>query len=693
MTEASVSSTAASAWRSMAPAVGLGLFLGGAAIVAGLGEGADLSLILSVVPLALLWAVSPMVAHLLGSRPARNGRRLHAEDRKQSLRYALLHWNFFDRFVTDATHGLAPDNYQEDPTPVVAMRTSPTNIGLQLLATTSAYDLGFITVEQMIRRIERVFRALERLRRYRGHFYNWYALDDLSVLEPAYVSTVDSGNLAGHLIALRQACLTIPDDPVTGEPIGRAVDAASALDPAPEWAQWSRRRLEAHAAWLERVGAPIAPDGEASAAAAPTLRQLADRSTEASEQLAQLEALASRAWRYAMEMDFRFLFDEEKELFSIGYQLGNHTLDPASYDLLASEARLASFVAIAKGDVPAEHWFSLGRTLTRAGGQAAMVSWSGSMFEYLMPTLVMQSLPFTLLDHAIQGAVRRQMTYGAERSVPWGASESAYNFRDRHHTYQYRAFGVPDLALKRGMGRDLVVAPYASALAAMVEPRRSLANLAILDEEGALGPYGFRDAIDYTRPPPGGGGAVVGTYMAHHIGMTLVALTNVLEGSIWQRRFHADPLVRSAELLLHERLPRRLVFHRPHVVRPDESLPKPELERPAVREFHTPETPQPHVALLGRWPYTVMVSHCGAGYSRFRELAVTRWRADGTTDHTGQFCYLRDIASGRVWSSAHQPTCAPADAYQALLAADRVTFHRVDGEVETRTEIAAVPED
>ncbi|MEX0912242.1 MAG: glucoamylase family protein, partial [Gemmatimonadota bacterium] len=693
LTESAVSSRLASTWRTIGPAVGLGVFLGGAAIVAGRGEGNDLQLLLSILPLILLWAASPFVAHVLGAPPSRDERRLQPEGTRQSMRYALLHWNFFERFVTEDTHGLAPDNFQEDPLPVVAMRTSPTNIGLQLLATTSAYDLGFITVAEMTRRIELAFRALERMRRYRGHFYNWYDLEDLSVLEPAYVSTVDSGNFAGHLLALRQACLTIPDDPVTDRRFERAMDAARTLESDAEWVTWSERRLEDHRAWLERVGAPVRTDGGVAAESTPTLRELARGSTEASELVKRLDALARRAERYTMEMDFRFLFDEEKDLFSIGYQQGNHSLDPATYDLLASEARLASFLAIAKNDVPAEHWFNLGRTLTRAAGQTVMVSWSGSMFEYLMPILVMRSLPSTLLDHAMRGALRRQMTYGAERSVPWGASESAYNFRDRHFTYQYRAFGVPDLALKRGMGRDLVVAPYASALAAMIEPRRALANLARLEDEGALGSYGFRDAIDYTRPLPGESAAVVGAYMAHHIGMTLVALTNVLEGSIWQGRFHADPLVRSAELLLHERIPRRLVFQRPHAVRSDQSLPKPELERPAVREFHTADTPQPHIALLGRLPYTVMVSHCGSGYSRYRELAVTRWRADGTLDNTGQFCYLRDTSSGRVWSAAHQPVCRRADAYHALLATDRVTFHRVDGDLETRTEIAAVPED
>jgi cyclic beta-1,2-glucan synthetase len=690
-TEASFKSSIVTSWRMMWPATVLAGALGVLSLTVRWPLAIDTGIALAVLLPTVLWIVSPFVAHLLGARPTRDEGDLTRHGSEQALRYALLHWNFFDRFVTADTHGLAPDNFQEYPAPVVAMRTSPTNIGLQLLATTSAYDLGFITLESMIRRTERVFRALERMRRFRGHFYNWYDLDDLSVLEPAYVSTVDSGNLAGHLIALRQACLAIPDDPVTDDRLARVTRAAGVLKPAAEWDAWSRRRLEEHAAWLDRLGEP-AGSREASGAA-PTLRELASDSRVASDAVAQLEALAERAYRYALEMDFRFLLDEDRQLFSIGYRQASHSLDPASYDLLASEARLASFVAIAKRDVPAEHWFSLGRTLTRTAGQTAMVSWSGSMFEYLMPTLVMQSLPYTVLDQAERGAVQRHVTYGAERGVPWGASESAYNLRDRHLTYQYRAFGVPDLALKRGMGRDLVIAPYASALAAMVHPRRALANLARLEAEGALGSYGFRDAVDYTRPDPGAPVAVVGTYMAHHVGMTLVALANVLQGSIWQRRFHTDPLVRSVELLLHERLPRRLVFQKPHVVRADESLPNPELERPAVRELHAVDTPQPHVALLGRWPYTVMVSHCGAGYSRYQDLAVTRWRADGTMDDTGQFCYVKDLATSRVWSSAHQPVGAAADAFHASLATDRVTFRRVDGKLETRTEIAIVPED
>ena len=699
---------------------------------------------LAVLPLSVLWLFSPTAAHSLG----RSGRvpetALSAAGRSRALRYALLHWRYFDRFVNESTHWLAPDNYQEDPAPLVAMRTSPTNIGLQLLATTSAYDLGFVSAPEMIDRLEQAFVSMDSMRRFRGHFYNWYDLHDLRVLEPAYVSTVDSGNLAGHLVALRQACLAIPDEPLFDGRIQRVLGLALTMalerlgdrqvhgaadlvkqarsvlngpisgrdletietrvrravlllrqaghdagSQTTEWLEWSQRRIEA--ALLEGLDEPSAFRG--SGQDSPTLRGRAATSTAASELVARLESLAHQAYLFALEMDFRLLFDDNRKLFSIGYNENGHALDGSYYDLLASEARLTSFLAVAKNDVPVGHWFSLGRSLTHSSGETALVSWSGSMFEYLMPTLVMRWFDSTLLSQTYRGTVRRQIAYGQASGVPWGMSESAYNLRDRHLTYQYRAFGVPDLALKRGLGRDLVVAPYASELAAMLEPQRALENLNRLERQGALGRFGFYDAVDYTRPDPGKPFAIVRTYMAHHVGMGLVALTNALRGRIWQHRFHTDPLVRAAELLLYEMIPRRLVLQVPQKSRAGEALPDPEVESPFVRQVQTPDTPDPRVALLGRLPYTIMVTGGGGGYSRYENLAVTRWRPDGTTDDTGQFCYVKDLYNGHTWSSAHQPTCTPADEYRAQLATDRVTFRRVDGELETYTEITVVPED
>ncbi|HET6578770.1 MAG TPA: glucoamylase family protein, partial [Gemmatimonadales bacterium] len=715
--ERAMSTSAVVAWRAMWPAVAIGVAT--VAAVVWRAGGLTWPLALAVLPLATLWIASPWVAYALTAPAVRPEHRLPAASRRRALRYALLHWRFFDRFVGQPTQWLAPDNLQETPEPVVAMRTSPTNIGLQLLATVSARDLGFITLGEMTRRLELALRSLERMRRFRGHFYNWYDLRDLSVLEPGYVSTVDSGNLAGHLIALRQACLALAEEPAP-EPRAwpvletalalveerlRALDTADAAGAplrAAQAALATARREPASAASLATIAQPLR-EAEAALAGTPaaewvtwSLRFIAERSAEpeaAGALAARLRAIAERAFDYAMEMDFRFLFDPERKLFAIGFQQSTHSLDGSYYDLLASESRLASFIAVAKNDVPAEHWFRLGRTLTHAGRAPVLLSWSGSMFEYLMPVLVMRSYPFTVLAQTYHAALARHVAYGTERGVPWGVSESAYNVRDRHHVYQYRPFGVPDLALKRGLGRDLVVAPYATALATMIDPARALANLQLLEEKDALGPCGFRDALDYTRPDPDRRYAVVATYMAHHLGMSLVALTNALTAQVWQRRFHDDPVVRSAELLLHERIPRRLVLRESQGTRRDEALVGVEVERPAVREIDAPDAPTPHVALLGQLPYTIMVSHAGGGYSRYQALAVTRWRSDGTRDDTGQFCYVKDLSNGRIWSAAYQPVCAPADWYRAQLATDRVTFHRADGAIETRTEIAVVPDD
>ncbi|MEO8449690.1 MAG: glucoamylase family protein, partial [Gemmatimonadota bacterium] len=751
-TERALAPEARETWRAMGPSVTLAVVLAILIVLPHVGRPGAWPWLVAILPIATLWLASPVIAHALTQPALEREHRLKGDQRPAALRYALPHWRYFDRFVTAETNWLVPDNFQEDPLPVVAMRTSPTNIGLQLLATVSAYDLGFITLDGMTTRLEAAFGSLEKMRRFRGHFLNWYDLHDLEVLHPSYVSTVDSGNLAGHLLALRQACLTIPDEPAVDSRVWHALevgleiaeeqlhalessrarlaprhrqavhDAARAVRAGRRLVTLARKgrhppSLRDIAKQLVTARSGLPSDGGAgltiardsilwvvdriaahqhewdAGTAVPTLRALATHAPASIDHVARLEAIAERAYEYVMGMDFTFLFDRDRKLFTVGYQEATHTRDNSFYDLLASETRLASFVAIAKKDVPVEHWFRLGRSLTHAASETALISWSGSMFEYLMPLLVMHSMPETLLDQTYHGVVERHMSYCAERGLPWGISESAYNLRDRAQTYQYRAFGVPDLALKRGLRRDLVVAPYASALAVMVQPENALENLDRLARLGALGAYGFHDAVDYTRPTPGHSFAIVYTYMAHHIGMTLVALTNALSGHAWQRRFHSDPLVQSAELLLHERIPRRLVLQPTQRVRPEPLPADLDLERPAVREIETPDTPRPRIALLGHLPYTIMVSNAGAGYSRYENLAITRWRADATTDHTGLFCYVKDLATNRVWSAAHQPVRAPADWYRALLATDRVVFHRRDGDIETHTEIAAVPAD
>ncbi len=613
-----------STWRSMAPAVVIGL------AIAALG--ATESSVYLVLPFAICWAVAPFLALRISTPTVSSKLALNDAQRATVLRYGERHWHYFDHFVSESTRWLVPDNFQDSPSPEVADRTSPTNIGLQLLSIVSAFDLGFLKRPDMIERLERALDTMASMRRFRGHFYNWYRLSDLGVLDPPYISTVDSGNLAGHLIAMGAACCEIVE------------------------------------------GAHDQP-GDA----------------------ARLEAIAERARAMALEMDFTLLFDETRGLFSIGFDERANRLDASAYDLMASEARLTSFLAIAKGDAPRDHWFRLGRSLTSHAGATALVSWSGSMFEYLMPVLVMPSTPNSLLDQTHRAAVTRQIAYGRAQHVPWGISESAYNVRDRHDTYQYRGFGVPDLALKRGLATELVVAPYATALALCIDPREALLNLTRLEREGALGDYGFHDAIDYTRPDPGANRSIVRALMAHHVGMSLVAMDNALhvvhgEG-IWQRRFIADPLCRAARLLLDERVPRRYIVRESQPDAPETPSANVPREQPVVREFDSAHTAEPRVGLLGDLPYCVLVTNAGSGYSRSNGIAVTRWRADATRDDTGQWIYVKDLGTRRAWSAAHQPTGVAPDSYRVTFATDRVVFRRRDGQIETRTDIIVVPRD
>jgi cyclic beta-1,2-glucan synthetase len=359
-------------------------------------------------------------------------------------------------------------------------------------------------------------------------------------------------------------------------------------------------------------------------------------------------------------MEYDFLFDEAQALLAIGYNVGEHRRDTSYYDLLASEARLACFVAIAQGQLPQESWFALGRLLTLSAGDATLLSWSGSMFEYLMPLLVMPTYDNTLLDRTYHTAVARQIAYGKERGVPWGVSESGYNGVDVQLNYQYRAFGVPGLGLKRALAEDLVVAPYASALALMVAPEAACQNLQRLAASGLAGPFGFFEAIDYTasRLPHGQASAVIRSFMAHHQGMTFLSLAYLLLDRPMQRRFASAPSFQATALLLQERIPKTTAFYaETHGEITEERASAGSLEAP-MRVLDSPNTPHPEVQLLSNGRYHVMVTNAGGGYSRWNDLAVTRWREDTTRDAWGSFCYLRDLESGAVWSNTYQPTLA-----------------------------------
>ncbi len=394
------------------------------------------------------------------------------------------------------------------------------------------------------------------------------------------------------------------------------------------------------------------------------------------------------------DMEYDFLYDKTRHLLSVGYNVDEKRRDSSYYDLLASEARLSSFVAIAQGQLPQESWFALGRLLTTVGGDPILLSWSGSMFEYLMPLLVMPTYENTLLDQTYKAAVKRQIEYGKQRSVPWGVSESCFNSVDVNFNYQYRAFGVPGLGLKRGLAEDLVIAPYASTLALMVEPEEACINLQQLASVGLVGKYGFYEAVDYTtsRLPRDQSGVIIKSFMAHHQGMSLLSLSYLILDRPMQKRFESDPLFEATMLLLQEKIPKTTLFHLRSSGLSDTHTNSEIAEMP-VRTFSNPDTSIPEVHLLSNGRYNVMITNAGGGYSRWHDIAVTRWSEDSTRDNRGSFCYIRDTASGEFWSTAYHPTMKRSKNYEAIFSEGHAEFRRRDQNVDLHTEIVISPED
>ncbi|HEX8833668.1 MAG TPA: glucoamylase family protein, partial [Abditibacteriaceae bacterium] len=413
------------------------------------------------------------------------------------------------------------------------------------------------------------------------------------------------------------------------------------------------------------------------------------------EMLATADSVCDCCDTFADEMNLRFLFDERRKLFTIGFNVNDRRLDASYYDLLASECRLASFASIARGEVPAEHWLKLRRLYSGGGKHPALMSWSGTMFEYLMPLLLTYAYENSLLDYACRAAVIRQQEYGRKRGIPWGISEAAYSALDAQKTYQYHAFGVPGLGLKRGLEDDLVVAPYASALALQVLPLPALENLRRLEAAGMRGGYGFYESIDYTRQrvPEGERGVVVRNFMVHHQGMSLLAFNNVLHDNIMQHRFHADPRVQAASPLLYESIPVSPPLLDSAARDRDASKLEPIEATPSTESFSTADTPTPRVNLLSNGTYAVMTTNAGGSYSRWRDFDVTRWRADTTRDGYGQFLYLRDIDDNTIWSNAFQPINSLDKNYNVTFAPDKTSYRRRDVEIETLTEVIVSPED
>jgi len=701
-------------------------------------------------PIVGLWLISPVIAWWISQPLLRAKAALTADQVIFLHKLSRKIWSFFERFVGPEDHWLPPDSYQEYPAPVIAHRTSPTNMGLALLANLAAYDFGYLACGQLLERTANAFESMQALERYKGHFYNWNDTLTLQPLSPFYISTVDSGNLAGHLLTLRQGLLAITDDRILNpeffdglaDTLGVLTDVAGtdsitgldafrrelklARDDSPETLTAARLCLDLLANlspkiiagptldpedqvtwWIQALTrqcleardelallCPASADASHQNSKIPSLRELAMQANlHAIERIAVIHELAVQAGRLA-DMDYDFLYDKARHLLTVGYNLTEHRRDSSYYDLLASEVRLCSFVLIAQNKLPQEHWFALGRLLTISGGTPILASWSGSMFEYLMPLLVMPTYENTLLDQAYRVAVERQIEYGTLRNVPWGISESGYNLLSAHLNYQYRAFGVPSLGLKRRLAEDLVIAPYAAALALMVAPDQACRNLQRMAADGIEGRYGLYEAVDYTpvRVPHGQSKAIVRSFMAHHQGMSFLSLAYLLLDRPMQKCFESDPAFQATNLLLQEQVPKatRFYAHTPELA--DLHVPASNAQA-TIRVFNSPNTPTPETHLLSNGSYQVMTTNAGGGYSKWKNILITRWREDSTRDNWGTFCYLKDVASGEAWSTAFQPILKRAEKYEAIFSEARAEFRCTNNGIEAHMEITVSPED
>jgi len=764
------------------------------------------------------WFVSPLFTWSI-SHPSVEHKAAIGRKQKQYLRtLARKIWRYYEVFTGEEDNWLPPDNYQEGNAERIAHRTSPTNIGLYFLSCVASREFGYIRSAQFFTRIERAFAALSGMQRHYGHFYNWYDTKTLEVLSPRYVSTVDSGNLIGHLIVLERALKETQELPVVSEETlqgmadvlvliensavkmqgkekgrskveeiiekalsdikkevhgingfllklrlvkdysgkilsvtnnlnnrdaeewvkvlgGQCADALSEFTGLTPWAGSEEyemlvlneneldkiKEFDSIKKILLRFETVIPSVGDISKLGvetevlfevlgktikdngAPSARILLEKIFNLQRMLKQgvenAAGILERADKLCVECaalgeaDYTFLYDKVRRLFYIGYNEDAKRYDNGYYDLLASESRMFSYIAVAKSLVPQEHWFALGRLLTTFSGEPALLSWGGSMFEYLMPLLVMPSHKNTLLDKSYKTAVDRQIKYCAQKGVIWGISESGYNAVDSQFNYQYSSFGVPGLGFRPRLSDELVISPYASMLALMVVPDKACSNLQEMSKTGIEGKYGMYEAVDFTEARITGeeNREIITSYMSHHQGMSFIALLNTLHDNSMQRRFMSNIEMRAASILLEERIPRIVPFYPQYSA--GGNLQRSGTDSPLIRTFTDPNLPAPEVHLLSNGRINVMLTNSGGGYIKWKDIAVTRWRVDSTLDNWGQFVYIRDVEKNEFWSMGYQPSLKKPDKYEVFFLQSKAEFKRTDNSISTGVEIVVSPED
>lgn len=695
------------------------------------------------LPFGMMWFFSPLIAWIVSKPEAfQDMLDISLEDKKELRRIARRTWLYYTTFVNAQSNHLPPDNFQEDPEPLIAQRTSPTNIGVYLLSIIAARDFGWISSEETITRIEHTLNTLKKMEKFRGHLYNWYETDTLKPLFPTYVSTVDSGNLAGHLITLSsslrewakapriflQSNLTglldvsdifeeilkeIPNNQSVLCPLLEHIrkhianfhHSVSILIEKPETITFQTTNLLLTAHDLVRLTYELnqkiqTTESAQTLAWAKCILETCEvynhdaiSNCDTEKLHRELTTLADKARKIAFDMQFDFLECPERQLLSIGYRVQENKLDESCYDLLASEARLSSLFAIAKGDIELKHWFHLGRLLTPIGWKGALLSWSGSMFEYLMPSLVMHEPLGSILNQTNRLIIRHQIQYAHTQGLPWGISEAAFNARDHLMNYQYSNFGAPDLGLQRGLSRNAVIAPYASLLAAQYMPTQAVTNLKRLRDLGALGEYGYYDSVDFTpsRVKEGEKYAIVRNYYAHHHGMSILAINNVIFEGRMRNRFHNDPVIEAVQLLLQERTPSQIPIIHTKVANSIYNHSK-KFDDAPIRIITNPLLKPRATLLLSNGFYSTMLTANGSGYSRWNDHAITRFVPDVTEDQQGTFLFLRDIQSGYWWSATGEPTRVSEEESISIFTDEKAEYTKTVDGIKSTLECLVVSE-
>ena len=716
----------------------------------------SLEVIVTTIPISILWILAPVIACKISREEIIEKEVLDIDDGKFLSKISRRIWAYYEDFVNEENNYLAPDNYQEKPYKGVAHRTSPTNIGMGLISNLTAYDLGYLSIGEFIYRLEVILDGMKGLEKYKGHYLNWYNTKTKEALWPRYVSTVDSGNLLGYLWIIKEELLTLSKKPIIRDKeihglrdtffILREdfnmdfydsipeeinlVDYREILNREYEGTKEKLEKIEENNEsedryWLEKLkeeterkidfydfifnGVEKLVLNKLNEDKDFTLEDLIDRLEEISvssgeefkeilnKKISKLKEFNERITSLYLEissimddMKFEFLFSKERGLFAIGYNVEEDSLGNSYYDLMASEARIASLLSIARGEVPKEHWYNLSRNMTKAFGEKTLVSWSGTMFEYFMPFQVLKAFDNTIWSLTYSSVVKAQKTYGEKKNTPWGISESAYYVFDINQNYQYKAFGVPGVGLKRGLEDELVISPYSSIMTIPYAIKDSVSNLKRIYDNKAYGKYGFIEAIDYSDSEQGP--KEVRCYMVHHLGMSLLALDNALNNNILQERFHNIPEIKAVEILLKERIPENIVFDRDIDIKKVTKKPL-EKEEFVPRIFGDEQRENPEVLLLSNGVYSTMIANNGSGYSKKDDMTVYRWKGDSTADSSGMFFYIKNLNSNDFWSATFEPCKDYGEDAAIEFTLDKARFERKDGNISTKYEVSLATED